>query len=212
MTYDAKYQRAYYLTHKDALDEYQRAYRAAHVDEARDYNRHYRKTHTEDIAAYLVEHRDTIKNQRHTCYEKNRDSRKAYSRAYRLAHRDQISETNHIRNLARREYYARYHRAYLDTERGRAIAYACCRRRRASKRGAVGADYTTAEMIEARCSLWGNRCWICGGPMQAIDHVKPLAKGGAHLPCNLRPICKPCNSRKGAKWPHEPVTKGERNV
>ncbi len=74
-------------------------------------------------------------------------------------------------------------------------------RRYARKLGAFGVDYTTQEMIDARIEYYGGLCWICGAPMEAIDHVKPLAKGGAHLPCNFRPICKHCNSVKKDKWP-----------
>jgi hypothetical protein len=66
---------------------------------------------------------------------------------------------------------------------------------------AAGKDYTTPSLIAARREMWGGRCYVCGAPATAIDHVKPVARGGAHWPCNLRPICKSCNSRKGTKWP-----------
>lgn len=62
--------------------------------------------------------------------------------------------------------------------------------------------------IAARRELYGNRCWMCGADAQAMDHVKPIAAGGSNWPANLRPACKPCNSRKGAKWPYEPERAG----
>ena len=43
-------------------------------------------------------------------------------------------------------------------------------------------------------------CWICGRAAQALDHVRPRAKGGFESLGNLRPICTICNSSKGAKW------------
>jgi HNH endonuclease len=46
--------------------------------------------------------------------------------------------------------------------------------------------------------MWGGRCWMCGGQATATDHVKALVCGGSNWPANLRPICQPCNSRKGA--------------
>ncbi len=55
--------------------------------------------------------------------------------------------------------------------------------------------------LRQKLEYWGNRCWICGGPYQAIDHVKPIARGGWHALMNLRPICTPCNSSKGYRWP-----------
>lgn len=48
---------------------------------------------------------------------------------------------------------------------------------------------------------YGNLCWICGGPGEQIDHVKPLSKGGAHCLANLRPACFRCNNKKRAMWP-----------
>ncbi len=75
-------------------------------------------------------------------------------------------------------------------------------RKQAWKYKAVGVRYTTLEMIKARWSMWGDKCWICGKRAVATDHVKPLSKGGAHLPCNLRPICTRCNSSKNDTWPY----------
>ncbi|UXA19558.1 HNH endonuclease [Mycobacterium sp. SMC-4] len=44
---------------------------------------------------------------------------------------------------------------------------------------------------------------MCGAAWSTIDHVKPIAAGGAHMLCNLRPMCGSCNPSKGAKWPLE---------
>ena len=71
--------------------------------------------------------------------------------------------------------------------------------RRARIGGGQAAEFTP-EQWAAKVSYWGDRCWVCGGPWSAQDHVKPLAAGGAHLLCNVRPICKPCNSAKRDKW------------
>lgn len=59
----------------------------------------------------------------------------------------------------------------------------------------------TREQLAARMAYFGNRCWICAGPFEQVDHVKPLAKGGPHMLANLRPSCAPCNNRKRARWP-----------
>lgn len=66
----------------------------------------------------------------------------------------------------------------------------------------------TAEQLTQRMAYWGNRCWMCGGPFEAIDHVKPLNKGGWHALMNLRPACMSDNSRKRDKWPF-PVNQRE---
>lgn len=72
-------------------------------------------------------------------------------------------------------------------------------RRRARRAGATAARITR-QQISARMAYFGNRCWMCGGPFEAIDHVKPLSKGGPHIPANLRPSCAPCNGRKSNRW------------
>jgi len=59
----------------------------------------------------------------------------------------------------------------------------------------------TLEQLQARIEYYGERCWICGQPYNAIDHVKPTSKGGSNWPVNLRPICEACNLYKAGRWP-----------
>jgi 5-methylcytosine-specific restriction endonuclease McrA len=44
-------------------------------------------------------------------------------------------------------------------------------------------------------------CWICDEPVSehdaSIDHVVPLAQGGADAPDNIRTAHRDCNSRRG---------------
>lgn len=72
--------------------------------------------------------------------------------------------------------------------------------RRARLAGAPRIERIDRESIIMRD---GSRCYLCGSdlPRQAItlDHVIPLARGGAHAEDNLRVACRPCNSRKGAR-------------
>lgn len=65
---------------------------------------------------------------------------------------------------------------------------------------ALTVDFTASD-LEARMSMFAHRCWLCGSSFEAIDHVKPLSAGGAHMLGNLRPICQECNGRKHAVWP-----------
>ncbi len=64
--------------------------------------------------------------------------------------------------------------------------------------------YTTPHLIAQRFRYFGDSCWICKAADVKLekDHVKPISAGGAHWPCNLRPICVRCNRRKAAVWPH----------
>ncbi len=53
----------------------------------------------------------------------------------------------------------------------------------------------------------GQRCVYCATPLDhysaTLDHVVPLAHGGAHDPGNLVAACAPCNRLKGELLPFE---------
>lgn len=72
-------------------------------------------------------------------------------------------------------------------------------RQRAQRRNAPTIPFTARQLAD-RLSMYAG-CWMCGGPKESVDHVKPLAKGGAHMLGNLRPACTPCNSSKQDTWP-----------
>lgn len=46
----------------------------------------------------------------------------------------------------------------------------------------------------------GHRCLACGSrsPL-SLDHIHPWSKGGSDTLDNLQTLCRPCNSRKGAR-------------
>lgn len=116
--------------------------------------------------------------------KRNPSKRSAIMEAWRVANQD------HVRQYGR-EYKQR------NKERVQESA----RRRVAAKKAASIVPFTI-DQLTAKCAYWGNCCWLCGGEQQAIDHVKPLAKGGPHVLANLRPICRDCNLRKSDKWPY----------
>lgn len=48
----------------------------------------------------------------------------------------------------------------------------------------------------------GNICLHCGTRQQlTVDHIWPVSLGGGDDPSNLQTLCRPCNSRKGARVP-----------
>ncbi|WP_385618556.1 HNH endonuclease [Streptomyces sp. P8-A8] len=76
--------------------------------------------------------------------------------------------------------------------------------RRAAKAGVGAEPFSAVEIFERD----GWTCWICeggalsnasqGDPLSAtLDHVVPLAKGGAHVRTNVRCAHLICNLRKG---------------
>jgi 5-methylcytosine-specific restriction endonuclease McrA len=89
---------------------------------------------------------------------------------------------------------------YRVTERGRLNAQTAYERRK-RRLGTKNRPGILRSLLREKEKYWGGVCWMCGAAATEIDHVKPIDKGGAHILCNLRPACRPCNSRKAAKWP-----------
>ena len=143
-------------------------------------------------------------------YEAEPEKYRARQQTYRAANREQIRARQRAFRDANPEQVRAWRKAHraTDQEKQRAWAKAhpekrCAAqaRRRARKNGAAG--YANAELRAARWDYYGGLCYICGGEAEAMDHVKPLDKGGSNWPANLRPICTHCNCAKGAKWPHD---------
>lgn len=97
---------------------------------------------------------------------------------------------------AAREYNRdKMRRRYADNpEAVRAAARKGAQKRRAVKAGATIGDVNEAEVMAS-----ASDCYLCGkplaGPIQ-LDHIIPLARGGAHCLDNLAPTHKACNNRK----------------
>lgn len=73
------------------------------------------------------------------------------------------------------------------------------RRRKALLKGNRAVTISKAEWLEIR-ETFGGVCAYCNQPATlTVDHVEPVARGGAHAPDNIVPACQPCNSSKGSK-------------
>lgn len=137
-----------------------------------------------------------------------------YQREWRLANAEHVLAGNRQWRAANREksngYSRKWARANREKVRARTQRWAQQNRARvqlyAQERRAreTGADGTcTPLQLQARIDFYGGCCWLCAVPYQAIDHVISLKEGGTNWPSNLRPICKSCNSAKGAKNPRK---------
>jgi 5-methylcytosine-specific restriction endonuclease McrA len=143
-------------------------------------------------------------------YRRDAARLKEKARTYYAANREAVSERlarpevrERRRNYQRlwRERNRSYWKKWRDANPEKALALV--HRRLARLRDAAGADYTTPEKIRDRIRFHGHRCYYCKGPYEAIDHRIPLARGGPHLPGNIVPACKSCNSRKNTKTERE---------
>lgn len=117
-------------------------------------------------------------------HEKNPDRKRARDAAWKARNPEKARQAVQNHYLAHPEMYAVY-RA----------------NRRASRRAAPGGGISAAE-IRSLVERQGGRCVYCRRKTKlTLDHVVPLAGGGAHDINNAQMACKPCNSSKGHKDP-----------
>ena len=78
----------------------------------------------------------------------------------------------------------------------------CDRPRRRGKRGTRRRPAARRRKLPFR-QVWdrdGWQCVTCGTHKDlTVDHITPLAVGGTDDFSNLQTMCRPCNSRKGAR-------------
>ena len=159
--------------------EGQRKWREANPEKARDAKRKWRE-------------RDPEKARR-LDREQARRWRKRNLEYARQKERERTRALAGIDPTVRREKHRRWRQANPEKVRanGRQVQH---RRRARMRRGRV---YTvTAKNLRY---LHAAACLACGAPADTIDHVIPLRRGGSHGVGNLAPMCRTCNSSKGAK-------------
>lgn len=143
--------------------------------------------------------------------EKHKPRRAAEKKIYRTENAEHYRAVRVAWELANREALNEYQRNYTAANPGLARENywkdpVAARNRSAARRALkVGASIgeITPSGLASRIAYYGGKCWMCGAPYAHLDHVKPLAKGGAHMLANLRPACAPCNLAKSDKWPFE---------
>lgn len=86
----------------------------------------------------------------------------------------------------RRNYYRR-----LPPDKRHTLTH----KRRAEGYGVEHEEYSRTAIL----ARWNHRCAYCGRDAEHLDHVEPLAKGGADAERNIVPACAQCNLSKGAK-------------
>lgn len=189
----------------NATRTYQRAYSEANRLKKQEYGRQYREANRERISTQQSEYRksntERIRARKRAYCEANREKVLEGKRAYSQGNPERVRETYRAWYAVNREQVLEYKRAWKAANR--AEVRLGNQNRRARKRALTTVSFT-AEQLSLKWAYHGGKCWICGVSADSTDHVKPLAKGGAHMLCNLRPICSLCNNRKNAQWPYSP--------
>jgi 5-methylcytosine-specific restriction endonuclease McrA len=127
----------------------------------------------------------------------NREKHVTTNKAWNAANREKVNAaTKRWRSANPEKVRAQQRRRVIPAE----VKAEIQRRRRARKKALTVVHFTVAQLA-ARLSMFAG-CWMCGGPGNELDHVKPLSKGGAHMLGNIRRACRSCNAQKINKWPY----------
>ena len=148
--------------------------------------------------SYTAVHREQERTRKRDYYQRNRLKTIERNIRWQRANREAVNEIGRQWRVRHPGQAARNSEKWRQANLDKAAENS--RRRRARERAVLSIPFTTAQ-LDARLSMFGFRCWMCGGPFEHVDHVKPLVKGGAHILANLRPACAPCNTTKKDRWP-----------
>lgn len=179
--------KTYYGEHRAELVASSRAWNVAHPERVAESER--RRASSERRKAWEAAYAERKAQLQRDRYAKNPEPARKRARAWSQTPEARAWRRAYKQSRPQDDAYA------LHPERGREKA----RRRRARKRTAQVIPFTPRQ-LDARMAVFGYLCWMCGRQADTVDHVKPLAAGGAHALANLRPACRSCNSRKCAQW------------
>ncbi len=198
------YNREYYAKTREKLKPYYKRYREQNAEAIKAYAEKWRAANKERTALYNK-----------AAYAANKEERKKASRDYSRAHpepyRQRSRESWRLnkvilavsrkewrdRNKARlNKYHAKYAKDHPEIKR---LVVA---RRRVKVRNGTVRRVTKADIAAIHKAQRG-KCAICRKAMTKfhIDHIVPVAMGGAHDRRNFQLVHPVCNVLKGAKDP-----------
>lgn len=165
--------RLYYLANKEKIAAQTRAKRQANLEKSREYEKR-RKRDPEKVRQYKAK--------------------------YRAANRAKIRESEK-RRLAREPEKVRVEKArWREKNPEQCRIHVQNRNARKKYNGGKlsrGLAQKLLELQKGRCACC--RCDIT--KKYHLDHIMPLALGGAHEDSNIQLLCQPCNQSKSAKHP-----------
>lgn len=168
-------------------------YRSANPERIKAIRRKWEDSHpgriTELSAVWYSVNSDKVKASSSVRYYGNREGALQRMKAYRLADTEAWSERIRRSRSLKPDLYAEHHRR---KEHGR----------RARKRYSGG--NLSIGLSERLYKLQRGQCPCCGQPLGGsyhMDHIVPLALGGANSDDNIQLLRKECNLSKGSKHP-----------
>lgn len=203
----------YRSTCKSCDVEYNRLYRERNREKVNANKRRWAKENRHLIrpgdARYRERNRDRIKEYYAEWRLKNLDAIRAYQKQYAIENRERKAlldklwaQSNKDRvNAASRRYRAKHPEKVAQIKKAQATKHPETKRNNSLRRRARlvqnGIYLVTKKDI---AKIIANPCAYCGSKAEHIDHVIPIAKGGAHKVGNLVAACQSCNQRKSDKF------------
>lgn len=134
---------------------------------------------------YAQIHRHKIQVQKRKWGAEHPEQQKASQQSYVERNRDKV-------RLAKQRSY----QTYITEQRHRSRIKGAKRRMLLEDKGSFSLDDWNALV-----ALYNFRCAWCASSIRklTIDHIVPVSKGGDNYITNIQPLCKPCNSKKGAR-------------
>lgn len=141
---------------------------------------------------------DKIKEASRNYRNSNQDKRKASFQLWRTLHLEEAKKNSRERLRERR---AEFPEKVREVDRKRYAAHREAELAAQHKRRAAVGSFTGDE-LKAKFEEHGNKCVHCGTTEKRleVDHITPLKKGGTNYIENIQPLCKSCNSSKGARF------------
>jgi 5-methylcytosine-specific restriction endonuclease McrA len=143
------------------------------------------------------------------CRQNNKESELEYRKSYYERHKD-----DPLRKAAKAEYDRKYRKKNAEKlqamkaswrERNADLVRSIRRNYKAKRRAAEASGVSSSDLAawidsQDKVCAWCKR--DCGNNYH-VDHIEPLARGGAHELHNMTIACPTCNMRKNARDPAE---------
>jgi 5-methylcytosine-specific restriction endonuclease McrA len=165
-------------------------------------------------AAYRATHKEEHKKNAAAWYDKNKELTKARAskwqkdnperyddvrRASRKKHKDTINARVRLHLKAHPELLRKKKIKTAQWKKEHPENLRATENKRRTAKTQAGGSFTPEEFIFL-CTAYGFKCLCCNRKRKlTADHVIPVSKGGTSNIDNIQPLCRPCNSSKGAK-------------